>query len=379
MERPSSGPVPNSRSSTSVDHWLDGWVASLADYVPTTRTAYVGDVAVFATLLVEARSRRIPSSLTDQTILRRQGGASASQHQRVHDAKLYQLAERFSIRSQSLVRCGEALNALTLEDLTPDDVTTAVQRLRNTSGAARAQRIVSSFGSLLRYLVSQGALVASPLITPATHLEKVARQQSEPPDQYELAALYATCCEFDHGGYRPWPARDFATVKFLITTGLREDEFIDLRARAFVEDESGAHVVVTSRSGERRVVPIPDDTLDAVRDYLAERESLLGPVLDDDHLFVRTNGLPYDARSLYRMTSRLFRRAGVPPRPGSMVHLLRSTFVQNVRNAGLGAVELQQLLGHETIVSTKRLLAAGVNSPRTAAVSVRIGSREAGM
>ena len=353
-------------------------MASLADYVPTTRTAYVGDVAVFAALLIEARARRLPSALTDQTILRRQVCAPASQRDRVYDARLYQLAERFSIRPLPLVRCGVALNALTLEDLTPDDVTAAVQRLRNTSGAARAQRVVSSFGSLLRYLVSQGALEASPLIAPATHLEKVTRQQPEPLDSDELAALYATCSEFDRGGYQPWPARDLATMKFLITTGLREDEFVDLRAQAFVEDEYGARVVVTGRGGEQRVVPVPDDTLDVVHVYLDERESLIGSALDDDHLFVRTNGLPYDARSLYRMTSRLFGRAGVPSRPGSMVHLLRSTFVQNARDAGLGAIELQQLLGHETIVSTKRLLTAGDKSPRTVASSARRGSRGAG-
>jgi hypothetical protein len=51
-----------------------------------------------------------------------------------------------------------------------------------------------------------------------------------------------------------------------------------------------------------------------------------------------------------------------------MVRLLKSTLGQKARDPGLGTVDLQQLLGHETIVSTKHLLAANMNSPRTAAI-----------
>jgi site-specific recombinase XerC len=109
---------------------------------------------------------------------------------------------------------------------------------------------------------------------------------------------------------------------------------------------------------ERREIPLPDEARDALGANLDERMRKFGPLLDDDYLFVRTDGLRLDGRSLYCLTERLFRCDGIDPRAGSMVHLLRCTFAQRTRESALTEIDVQWLHEHTNVVSTKRILRA---------------------
>ncbi|MBW4079588.1 MAG: tyrosine-type recombinase/integrase [Acidobacteria bacterium] len=104
-------------------------------------------------------------------------------------------------------------------------------------------------------------------------------------------------------------------------------------------------------------MPVPEETAVVLRKYLLERRERTGTIRGDDALFVRANGAPFSARALYRLVARLLARAGVEPRTGSMVHLLRRTYVARAKRGGANLQELHELLGHESRRSTQRLLA----------------------
>ena len=144
---------------------------------------------------------------------------------------------------------------------------------------------------------------------------------------------------------------------FLVTTGLNEEEFLKLRVHQINEFEDRAEVVVTNTNGQERHVLVPEETIGILRRNLSERRRRVGVIRTDDILFVRVNGESYSARSLYRLVARLLAQAGVETRTGSMVHLLRRTYVARAKRSGTSVQQLHEFLGHESKRSTERLFA----------------------
>jgi site-specific recombinase XerD len=172
-----------------------------------------------------------------------------------------------------------------------------------------------------------------------------------------LTSIVTLCVRGKVGGKQPWRSRNLAVVLFLVTTGVNEDEFLNVRVRQVTEIGSPAKITISNKSGQERCVPVPEETMDLLRRYLLERRGLIGVAQNDDVLFVRANGEPFSARALYRLVARLLAQAGVEPRTGSMVHLLRRTYVARAKSSGKSIQELHELLGHESKRSTQRLLA----------------------
>ncbi len=97
--------------------------------------------------------------------------------------------------------------------------------------------------------------------------------------------------------------------------------------------------------------------------YLGERRDRF-PKHDLDHpatpLFVDARGRRMNVDQIRYLVEKLYIRAGIRAQvpPGALVHALRHTFATSALEAGADVVELQELLGHASLETTRRYLSA---------------------
>jgi site-specific recombinase XerD len=147
----------------------------------------------------------------------------------------------------------------------------------------------------------------------------------------------------------PSELRANAMAHLAYTTGLRPSEI----ARISLDDISFKDVQlrVPLRKGcNPAVFPLPEETIKAVAAYIIgarpqnnERALFLG--LDPPHAPI---GSPVVQGSI----ARLMKRASVPGKP----YWLRHTYAQNLLECGASIFEIKEMLGHDSIKSTKRYL-----------------------
>ena len=149
-----------------------------------------------------------------------------------------------------------------------------------------------------------------------------------------------------------WPRRDRALVAVLAGSGIRASECAGLAVSALTRNPA-SRLRCTAR-GKTRTVPVPQEVVDAVDDYLADRGEKLTSPGPQDPLFVRTNGRALTRQSLYYLVDRWAARAGVERPDGEAVHAFRHTYARGLVDNGVPVTAVQQLLGH-----------AGLTRPRS--------------
>jgi site-specific recombinase XerD len=178
-----------------------------------------------------------------------------------------------------------------------------------------------------------------------------------------VSRLLRAASEPDPKGHYPWPTRDVALVATFCVTGVREAEAAGLSLGSLVGERGARRLEVVGKGSKMRAVPI-DPALDAVIDkYLAERKERF-PEEGLDHpetpLFVDAHARRMSVHQIHYLVSKLYVRAGIRASvpAGAMVHALRHTFATAALEAGADVVELQELLGHSSLETTRRYLSA---------------------
>ncbi len=146
-------------------------------------------------------------------------------------------------------------------------------------------------------------------------------------------------------------------------TGLREAEAADLTVGSIDGDRGARCLQVTGKAKKTRAIPI-EAGLDQVLDtYFATRLARFpGHDLDlpATKLFVDVRGRQLSVDQVKYLIERLYVRAGLRARvpKGALVHALRHTFATSALQAGADVVELQTLLGHASLDTTRHYLDA---------------------
>jgi site-specific recombinase XerD len=152
--------------------------------------------------------------------------------------------------------------------------------------------------------------------------------------------------------------RDQAVIQTLFCTGMRRAEVAALD-RADLDDGHADRALITGKGDKERVVFFDDETLSAIRAYLAARADTLPP------LFLRhDDGRPRAAghggrrwrlspQSIWGIVKRHAAAAGVP----ATTHHFRHAKASVLLNRGASLSEVQDILGHASPETTKRIYA----------------------
>ncbi len=143
--------------------------------------------------------------------------------------------------------------------------------------------------------------------------------------------------------------RDATLVFFLLHTGLRIQEMLDLQlADLEIGERKGKMIVRQGKGGKQRVIPLNSDACKTLQGWLVIR-----PETESLFVWVAVESEANEAlssRSVQRVVLRIGRDAGLER---LTPHVLRHTFGKNLIDSGVGIEKVAALLGHANLNTTR--------------------------
>jgi integrase/recombinase XerD len=213
------------------------------------------------------------------------------------------------------------------------------QARQGLSSRSQARRLVALRG-LFRYLCAERLLARDP--TAAVEAPRIVRRLPSVLSTGEVERLLAA-----PDRATPLGQRDAAMLETLYATGIRVSELVGLRA-ADVFLQRG-YVKVTGKGSKQRLVPLGEDAMEAIEDYLAETR----PRWDGGHpaLFLTARKKPMTRQGFWKRIRLHARQAGI--RADISPHKLRHSFATHLLDHGADLRAVQEMLGHADITTTQ--------------------------
>lgn len=151
--------------------------------------------------------------------------------------------------------------------------------------------------------------------------------------------------------------RDRALIRTLYGSGLRRAELASLN-RKDLDNGWADRAIITGKGEKERIVFFDDPSLEAIRAYLTERGDTYIPLFirhDRARGSARAGGANYrlSAQSIFMTVKAYAKAVGVDVSPHDFRHTKASTML----NAGAKLSEVQDLLGHASPETTKKIYA----------------------
>ncbi len=221
-------------------------------------------------------------------------------------------------------------------DITKDEIDAFLKKLTSDSYTPKSvSRKINSIKTYFRFLKISN-LIAS---DPALEVEHP-KYDVKPPrilSKLEYRALRDAC----RGDIRM-----YAIVELFLQTGVRIGELASLT----LSDVKATELHIASQEGhEERMVPLNKAALEALRKYMAIRNS----EAKSNALFITKTGRPLLIRNIRTAIDRYFRIAGIE---GAKVNDLRHTFIAHHLMAGTPIMTLSKLVGHKRLSTTEKYL-----------------------
>lgn len=150
-----------------------------------------------------------------------------------------------------------------------------------------------------------------------------------------------------------WPFLNFALIYFMLGTGCRVSEVSNMRICDFRINED--LIFVREGKGQKeRYIPMYPQVRKVIMDYLARTGIYVWDIRDQSYLFSKRC---YDVResikvrNIQYMVSSIYKKLNIE---GIFtVHSLRHTFAYNAMAVGMAIYDLQEILGHNSIETTR--------------------------
>lgn len=154
--------------------------------------------------------------------------------------------------------------------------------------------------------------------------------------------------EASNGLGKPLDLRNRAMVELAYGSGLRVSEILDLSI-------SDLHlnmnlINITGKGNKERIVPLGEESVFAIRDYLVKARQKLNPK-NRELLFINKNGEKLSRIGFYKIIQSIADKAGIMKNMSP--HTLRHSFATHLLENGANLRSVQELLGHEDIMTTE--------------------------
>lgn len=198
-------------------------------------------------------------------------------------------------------------------------------------------RKIASLRSFAAYLLEQGELLRNPFkLLPAPKRQKILPKFLTVPETEQL---------LDTAAHTKMAPRDRALFELMYSSGLRRSEVVGLKISDV--DFFNGIVKVFGKGSKERLVPVTDEALAAIKDYLACRKN----PQSQEALFLNRNGKPLTGDGL----AYIFKNTAIAAHLVRKVtpHSLRHSFATHLLNNGCDLRSLQEMLGHKSLAATQ--------------------------
>ncbi len=209
--------------------------------------------------------------------------------------------------------------------------------------ATSQARSLSGVRSFYNFLLLEERVESSPvemIPTPKTgrHL----------PDVLTLAEIDRILAAIDTSTVKG--QRDVAMIELLYSCGLRVSELIALRFSDLFFGEG--YIRVVGKGDKQRLVPISAVARDRVQIYMEQRRAMrVRELKDTDIIFLNNRGSRLTRVMIFTLLKQAAERAGITKKISP--HTLRHSFATHLLEGGAGIRQVQELLGHENIMTTE--------------------------
>ncbi len=143
--------------------------------------------------------------------------------------------------------------------------------------------------------------------------------------------------------------RNRAILEVLYSCGLRVSEVVSLRiSDLFLED---SFIRVIGKGDKQRLVPIGEPAAQAVQLYLSQTRRAFASKKDEDILFLNRRGGKLSRQMVFLIIKRQCEAAGITKEISP--HTFRHSFATHLVENGADLRAVQQMLGHESILTTE--------------------------
>ncbi|MEX2371413.1 MAG: site-specific tyrosine recombinase XerD [Bacteroidales bacterium] len=216
--------------------------------------------------------------------------------------------------------------------------------INETGMQARSQsRIISGLKSFFKYLILEERITADP--TMMLESPRIGRKLPQVLSIEEIDRLFSM---IDLS--KPEGQRNKAMLEVLYSCGLRVSELIGLRMTDIFRNEG--YVRVIGKGDKERLIPISEAALREIDRYMPDRNSMNHVDKGNtDLLFLNRRGGKLSRVMVYTIIKNLAERAGLSRQISP--HTFRHSFATHLVNGGADLRAIQEMLGHESIVTTE--------------------------
>ena len=207
---------------------------------------------------------------------------------------------------------------------------------REKSSQARA---LSSIKSFYNFLLLEGKIDASP-----AELIETPKSSRPLPDTLSTEEIDCIIGSIDDSTTKG--LRDRAILEVLYSCGLRVSELCDLRLSDLFFGEG--HIRVIGKGDKQRLVPISGLARDRIQLYQEKRREMKST---SDILFLNNRGKRLTRIMIFTIIKQATQRAGIDKKVSP--HTFRHSFATHLLEGGAGIRQVQELLGHESILTTE--------------------------
>jgi integrase/recombinase XerC len=216
-----------------------------------------------------------------------------------------------------------------------------ISRIENSSSKRSLNRKLSSLRQFYKYLLREGVVDQNPMLRILSmKIDKtVPSFISETEMRFLLEKLeYSN----DYEG-----VRDKAVLQMFYHTGIRLSELIDLKVEDV--DFSQKQVKVFGKRSKERIIPLLNEHVADLNNYLKERQALFGS--SKGSLFLTISGNVLYPKLVYRFVNSYLSR--VTSVNQKSPHVLRHAFATHMLNDGADLNAVKEILGHVSLSSTQ--------------------------
>ncbi len=148
---------------------------------------------------------------------------------------------------------------------------------------------------------------------------------------------------------KPTDYRNKAILETLYATGIRISELTDLKLSQV--DLTDCLIRIMGKGKKERITPLNSYAVEWIKLYIDEYRPFILKTNSSEYLFVNNSGGKLSRQGFFKILKKLTKEAGITKCVSP--HILRHSFATHLLNNGADIRVIQEILGHENLVTTE--------------------------
>lgn len=226
-------------------------------------------------------------------------------------------------------------------------------------------RIVSGIKSFFKFLILDGEIEDDP-----TELLETPNIGMKLPEVLTLKEIDGIVAAIDLS--QPQGQRDKAIIETLYGCGLRVSELVNLQISNIYTNEM--YVSVIGKGSKQRLVPLSSTARKAIELWYIDRNKMNVKTGDEDYVFLNLRGGKMTRIAVFDIVKKYAQLAGIEKNISP--HTFRHSFATHLLEGGANLRAIQEMLGHESILTTQIYTHVDMKALREAIIRFHPRNRE---